>query len=301
MLSSIVFSDNLADMAEASVTSGTGSNLCGSGPFVFTQEVSGTPSLLLSVGNLVASGLCTITLTLTMPGNQPAGSFVSTSSDVTSDSGTGAPATNTLVVSAPALDVNLVKIFTDDPVLPGGTVTLEFTLRNDDEATAISSLAFTDDLDSMLSGAVATGLPTTNVFGTRLTLSGTSTISPAGGTLAAGDSCTFTVSVQVPGGAATGSYPNTTSYVSGDTGGGTVTATSSAASDTLEVNDVVVVTGTKSFTDDPVTAGADVTLEYTLTNPNTGDDATSIAFTDNLNGMGLPSPGLTLVGSMPRS
>ncbi|PTW62978.1 putative repeat protein (TIGR01451 family) [Breoghania corrubedonensis] len=298
-LGSIAFTDSLAAMADAAVTAGTGSNLCGSGSFLFTQEISGTPSVVLNSGTLAAGASCTLTLTLTLPANTPAGDYASTSSDVTSDGGTGAPASDTLQVSPPDINVSLSKTFTDDPVRPGDTVTLEFTLRNDDEATAITDLAFTDDLDAMLTGAVATGLPASNVCGTGSTVSGTSTIALSGGNLAASDECTFSVTVQVPGGAAAGSYPNTTSDVSGDSGSGIMTATGSAATGTLVVSDVLAVTGTMSFTDDPVVAGSVVTLQYVLSNPNTADDATSISFSDNLNGLGLPSPGLVLSGSLP--
>ena len=298
-LTNIAFTDSLPAMANATVSSGTGSNLCGSGSFVFTQEISGTPSVVLSGGNLAAGGSCTISLSLSLPANAPPGDYVSTSSDVTSDNGTGEPASDTLQVSTPALDLSLVKTFTDDPVRPGDTVTLEFTLRNESEAASVTDIAFTDDLDAMLSGAVATGLPAGDVCGSGSTLTGTSSIALAGGVLAPSGVCTFSVTVQVPGGAAAGSYPNTTSDVSGDAGSGIVTATGSAASDTLVVSDVIAVTGTKSFTDDPVTAGAVVTLQYVLTNPNTADDATGIAFTDNMESLGLPSPGLTLSGSLP--
>ncbi|WP_321343467.1 autotransporter outer membrane beta-barrel domain-containing protein [Breoghania sp.] len=298
-LASIGFTDSLADMATASVTSGTGSNLCGSGSFLFTQEISGTPSVVLSGGNLAASGSCTITLTLTIPANSPSGDYLSTSSQVTSDSGTGSPASDTLTISAPALDLSLVKTFLDDPVLPGSTVTLEFTLTNNDEANGLSSLSFTDDLDAMLSGAVAAGLPAGDVCGSGSTLTGTSLISLSGGNLAAGDSCTFQVDVTVPGGAAAGSYPNTTSDVSGDNGSGVVAATGSAASDSLVVSDAIAVTGVQSFTDDPVFPGANVTLQYTLTNPNPANDATNIAFSSDMNALGLPNPDLTVFGSLP--
>ena len=57
---------------------------------------------------------------------------------------TGLPASDTLtVIAAP----QLTKEFTDDPVQPSGTVTLEFTLTNLDAAQAASAIAFTDDLD----------------------------------------------------------------------------------------------------------------------------------------------------------
>ncbi|WP_321334769.1 autotransporter outer membrane beta-barrel domain-containing protein [Breoghania sp.] len=298
-LSSIGFTDSLGDMANASVSAGTGTDLCGAGSLLYMQSISGVDTLILSGGNIPASGSCTLTLTLAIPDNTSSGDYLSTSSQVTSDSGTGAPASDTLTISPPALDVSLVKTFLDDPVLPGATVTLEFTLTNNDEANGLTSLSFSDDLDAMLSGAVATGLPVNNVCGTGSTLTGTSVISLSGGVLAADAECTFQIDVQVPGGATDGTYPNTTSDVSGDSGAGVVSVPGSAATDNLVVSSAIAVTGVQSFTDDPVFPGADVTLQYTLTNPNPSNDATGIAFSASMSSLGLPSPGLTLSGSLP--
>ena len=63
----------------------------------------------------------------------------------------------------------LQKSFTDDPVAPGGTVTLEFTLTNMDASQAATGLTFTDDLGAALAGLVAVGLPINDVSASNQT------------------------------------------------------------------------------------------------------------------------------------
>lgn len=306
-LSGIGFTDNVTILTDAEFSSVAlpAGGFCGAGATAFLVTLgTGQQGIQISGASLAVSSSCMFSVDIDIPAGRAPASIVSTTSDVTSDSGSGAGASDTLVVSAPALSVAMSKSFTDDPVVPGGTVTLEFNLSNNTEATGVTDLTFTDDLDAMLSGAVAVGLPASNVCGAGSTLSGTSLISLSGGALAASDTCTFSVTVQVPGGATAGSYPNTTSDVSGDAGSGIVTAASSAASDTLVVSDVLAVTAVKSFTDDPVSPGDTVTLEFTLTNPNASDGATAVSFTDSLSttlsglvAIGLPASNICGTGS----
>ena len=178
----------------------------------------------------------------------------------------------------------LTKVFTNDPVGPGGTVNLKFTLNNTDRNNAATAISFTDDLDATLSGLAVTGLPLADVCGAGSVLSGTSSLDFTGGSLASAANCSFSVTLAVPGTAATGSYLNTTSTVSVDIGGGTTTE--KKATDTLVVKPVPLFT--KEFTNDPVNAGDDVTLSFSITNSDTGG-ATDIAFTDELTTF-LPFP-----------
>ncbi len=111
--------------------------------------------------------------------------------------------------------VVLTKTFTNDPVAPGDTVTLEFTITNLDLAAAgIDTIQFTDDLDAALSGLRAIGLPANNVCGAGSQIAGTSLLTFTGGVLANGASCTFSVTLRVPDSAPAGSFTNTTSTVS---------------------------------------------------------------------------------------
>ncbi|MEM7051040.1 MAG: IPTL-CTERM sorting domain-containing protein [Acidobacteriota bacterium] len=191
-------------------------------------------------------------------------------------------------------DLTLRKDFTDDPVLPGDTVTLEFTLTNRSRTEAVTGLTFTDDLDATLTGLVATGLPASDVCGAGSTLSGTSTLTLAGGNLPAEGSCTFSVTLQVPAGAAPASYPNTTSTVSGTRGGSPVSG--EAASEILVVTDGPTLT--KTFLTNPVGAGDTVTLEFTITNNSATATASDFFFTDDLGGFisGVTASSLPAIG-----
>lgn len=259
---------------------------CGAGSFFFAQVANGYYRVEMSGGNLAPSASCTFQIQLPIPAGQTAGNYVSTTSALSGTSGgnavTAPGARDTLAVTAPDLDIALTKTFTNDPVVPGSTATLEFTLANNTEGATLMSASFSDDLDAMLSGAVASGLPANGFCGAGSTASGSGQVTFSNLTLDPNDSCTFTIGVDVPSGAGAGSYPNTTSDVSGDVGGGVMTQSGSAATDTLVVAAVTGVTATKSFTDDPVAPGGTVTLEFTLTNPNAGDAASGIFFTDNL-------------------
>ncbi len=173
--------------------------------------------------------------------------------------------------------LTLTKEFIDDPVLPGETATLRFTLENAHPTDDATGIIFFDDLDAALNGLAATGLPITACGGT---LSGTSSLTFSGGSLAAGDPpCSFDVTVEVPANADDGVYTNTTSNVIA-----TVGATQLAlppAIDALTVNSSLLLLS-KEFTDDPATPGGTVTIEFTLNNLDAVETISDIAFTDDL-------------------
>lgn len=170
----------------------------------------------------------------------------------------------------------LEKVFIDDPILPGGTGTLQFTITNLDRDHAATAIAFTDDLDATLSGLTATVPPSPNPpCGAGSSLTGSGLLTFTGGTLAPEASCTFSVTVNVPAGASVGDYINTTSSPTATIDGAGVVE--DPATDILTVSEGPVLT--KEFTDDPVGAGGEVTLEFTITNTSS-DPLTSIAFTD---------------------
>ena len=182
-------------------------------------------------------------------------------------------------------DLHIQKTFLDDPTPPGGTATLQFTITNFDRDFAASSIIFSDDLDAGLTGLAAVGLPLNDVCGTGSTLSGTTVLSLSGGNLEAGQSCTFSTTVQIPGGASAGTYTNTTSNVSGEVNGSGRTGNSASAP--LFVAPVPIFT--KEFTNDPVVPGTSVDLEFSITNSSSAAQLTDIAFTDELTSfLGFP-------------
>jgi hypothetical protein len=118
----------------------------------------------------------------------------------------GDPAADDLQISG----LTFTKAFTGTP-LPGGTATLTFTITNEDPVNLVLDIAFTDDLDAVIPGLVATALPVDDLCNTGSLLSGTSVITYGRGELTPGQSCTFDVTVSVPCDAMPGTYTNVTS------------------------------------------------------------------------------------------
>ncbi|MEM7483316.1 MAG: IPTL-CTERM sorting domain-containing protein [Acidobacteriota bacterium] len=272
----VTFEDPLDSIFTAT---GLPASPCGGGSTVFVDTSSGTAVLTLINGSLPAGGSCTFQIPVTVaaaaaPGTYPNRTTAPTAT-VAGETVVGVPgADDLLVIGAP----DFAKSFSPNAVAAGATVDLEFTLSlNQNAPTDVTGIAFTDDLGAVLAGLTAVGLPLNNVCGAGSQITGTTTLSFTGGTLAPGESCTFTVTVQVPAGAAPGTYPNTTSSTTSMTLGETVVGP--AASDDLIVNGVSF---SKSFTDDPVIAGATVTLEFTISNLSGTETLTGLFFTDDL-------------------
>ncbi|MCP4682416.1 MAG: IPTL-CTERM sorting domain-containing protein [Desulfobacterales bacterium] len=279
---------------------GTGSSL----GFVFPD--TDRQALRLNGGNLAASGTCTFSVPITIPADFPAGVYTNTTEEITAIVDgtiyTGGPATAALeVVSGPKLS----KSFIDDPVQAGDTVTLKFTLTHSaNNPAAATGITFTDDLTAIMAGLVSTSPTQTGICGPGSEISGTSTLSFTGGILSPGDDCAFSVTLQTPGAAVPGDYPNTTSGVTADVAG--LTVTNSGASDDLTIASLAF---TKEFIDNPVIPGDTATLRFTIENITTGSSATNISFSDDLNaaltGMAAQGPlptnpcgaGSTIVGT----
>jgi len=276
----LAFTDNLpagmvvASPNNASKTCSGGSLSAPAGSGVISYGPAPSPSSV--------DALSSCTLNVDVIANA-AGALVNTTGNLTSISASGGPtrssgpASATLTVEVARLA--LTKTFTDDPVPAGGTVTLEFTVRNLDRDSSATAITFTDDLDATLSGLEAVGLPLANPCGAGSQLSGTALLTLTGGGLAVGASCSFSVTLQVPAGAATGTYANTTSSITADLGGDP--AIGAPAADVLFVQPVPVLT--KSFVDDPAGAGGSATLEFTITNTSATSSATDVTFQDVFN------------------
>lgn len=274
------FTDNLP--AGIVVASPTNASTTCSGGVVSAVSGTGVISYTSPFGNPASVGAgasCTVSVDVI---GTAVGLLGNTTGELTSSATIGSAAVSSGKASA-VLEVigdplSLVKSFTNDPVLPGGTVNLEFVITNFSRDEAATNITFTDDLTATLSGLVASGLPQSDVCGTGSTLSGTSLLTLSGASLEAGESCTFSVTLDVPAAAATGVYPNTTSSITADVGGASVTG--APGTDDLFVQTVPILT--KSFTDDPVGAGGAVNLHFNIQNTSGTFDATDLAFTDNV-------------------
>jgi uncharacterized repeat protein (TIGR01451 family) len=281
----IDFTDVLSSIpGVTNIILGNQTDICGLGDVVFVPSGPATDAtIILTGGTLGPAGVCTFSVSFELPLGISSGVYTNTTEEITATvdgaTRTGRPASDTLtVVAAP----HLSKSFSDDPVAPGGTVTLEFTLSHSANAsTDATGITFTDDLSAVLAGLTAS-LPLVPDppcgAGSALTGSaGDTLLTLAGGTLAPGAECTFSVTLDVPAGAAVGSHANTTSGVSATVDG--LAATSPAASDDLVVTGLIF---SKEFIDDPVVAGDAATLRFTFENVHPTDDATGITFSDSL-------------------
>ncbi|WP_300554101.1 Ig-like domain-containing protein [Maricaulis sp.] len=289
-LSNGVFSQNLtAAMSGASSTSGALNDMCGTG-----SSLSGT-TFLIAVGlNLAAGDSCSFDVVIDTPSSAPAGVTNFATSALSLTLATSGGVVDDAV--APGLEIagaegtgtiDFSKAFTNDPAEPGDNVTLEFTISAAGSFTT-TGLAFTDDLDAVLSGLASTSGTQTDVCGVGSSLSGTSTLTLTGGNLGQDESCTFSVTVAVPGGATVGDYVNTTSNLSAtrsDVGAVTI----SGATDTLSIQ-VPAPTSRIEGPSGPLSVASNFNVDLLFSEDVTGVDAGDFTLT-----------GVTLAGITPVS
>ena len=256
-----------------------------------------TRTISLTGASLAVGGSCSFSIPVT--GSAP-GYYdnISTPIDSTeSDPNTGADgtATDTLLVLSPP---EIEKVFAASPILTGSTTTLSFTITNPNPTASLSGIAFTDPLPAGIS--VPTSGPT-SFCGGSLSTTSPSSISFSGGSLAAGDSCTFNVTVT---GATVGIWQNVTSAVTSTDGG-----TGNTAEDELIVRDPVPAinllkqvslssTGPwYSFVAVPLPLPRDVYFKFIV--ENTGDEALSnVSIDDSIGSLDLSDCVTELAGGL---
>lgn len=272
---SIAFTDDYDGVITGLSVASISSNDCGSG-----ASISGTSSLTFTGGTLSAGTNCTFTVTLNVPAGLDPGSHTSTTSNITATvsalSVTGNPASDDLKIGG----INITKSFTDDPVIPGGTVTLQYTITNTSTVSA-TNISFTDNVNTVITGLASTSGTLNNQCGTG-TISGTTFLIFAGGSLAAGDSCNISVTLLVPGGTATESYRSSTSNLSATMNSSGITV--DPAIDFLSVSNELLQIS-KAFSSEFAAQGGTVDLEFTITNLDATRTASAITFTDDLDGL----------------
>jgi uncharacterized repeat protein (TIGR01451 family) len=189
----------------------------------------------------------------------------------------GIAASLMLTATAPTwAQVSFSKSFTNDPVMPGGTVTLEYTITNSGIAP-LAALNFTDDYAAALSGLSAVGLPALSLCGVVSVLSGTSTLTLVSGALLSGQTCAFDITLSVPAGATPGTYPSTSSNLRE-----TLLNVAGPATDDLVVTAPPAPTFTKAFSPTAITVGGTSTLTFTVDNSGSTLSATALDFSDTL-------------------
>jgi len=291
----IAFTDNLEATLTGLVATGLPLiDVCGTG-----SEIAGTSSLALTGASLLPGQSCSFRVLLQVSAAAVPGAYANTTSAPTAtilgEMATGLAASDTLNISSVSFD----KAFINDPALPGGMVTLRYTLRNDSASTSATAIQFTDNLDGALTDLAGVGLPLNDICGTGSQLLGAMSnefLTFSGGSLAPGETCMFDVGLQVPPNAVSNSYNSTTSSLSVVIDGGSPLLLP-PATDILVVDDLRLQL-VKSFLDDPAGPGDNVTLEFTLDNLDQDSVVSGIVFTDDLNSAlaGLQATGLPVNG-----
>jgi uncharacterized repeat protein (TIGR01451 family) len=263
-LTGVSFTDTLP----AGLTSPNGTTAtCGG-----SLAITGSNTLTFTGGTLAAGASCTITVTVT---GATAGVKNNTTGAVSaSESGAGAASnTATLTVVDPP---TITKSFGAPSIALNGTTSLDLALANPNATTALTGVSFTDTLPAGLTAPNGT----TATCGGSLAITGSNTLTFTGGTLAAGASCTITVTVT---GATAGVKNNTTGAVSANESG------AGAASNTATLTVVDPPTITKSFGAPSIALNATTSLDLALANPNATTALTGVSFTDTLPA-GLTAP-----------
>ena len=138
---------------------------------------------------------------------------------------TGNPGTATLNVIVVATPPTIAKAFSPSTVSIGQTSTLTFTVTNPG-MNPLTGVGFTDNFPANLFVQTPNGLTGTCGGGTITATAGTGAVSLSGATIAAGGSCSFSVSVVAFVGTPAGQvYTNTTGNVTSNEAGPGNTAT----------------------------------------------------------------------------
>jgi len=263
--SGVTFTDNFPAGLAVSTPNGLLSACTPGSTLGAITAVAGSGTVSLAASSILASGACTVQVNVT---GGTAGAKVNsvTASDTTAGAGNTATATVTVL---PTLPASISKQFGVATIGVGGTTSLTLTVTNPN-ASAMSSVNFTDTLPAGLVVSTPSILATTCASGTAFAATGGSTVSLTGAALAANSSCTITVNVTA---VSSGLNNNSVTVSSANEGVGN-TATAS-------INVLVPPSISKSFGPSTITFGSFSALTFTLTNSNS-QALTGVAFTDTL-------------------
>ncbi|NND32084.1 MAG: hypothetical protein HKN76_05785, partial [Saprospiraceae bacterium] len=275
----INFTDNLEDFIIGATVVEVVSQSCSG-----SVDVSDPSVIAYSGGSLSPGTQCTFSVAIQVPAGTAADTYTNNTSPVSST-------INSIVTNSPAATADLTipflglqKEFVNDPVIPGGQVDLEFTITNF-SANTITNIGFLDNLDETLDGLTYSGPQVTDVCGTGSTLEMIgNNLRFLGGTLDAGLSCSFTVTLDVPANATADEYPNTTGLISGILEGNSIAG--DPATDKLVIGSPTSsLVLTKSFPGETANPGdvVDLTFEISFAGAVGVSEATGISFTDDLN------------------
>ncbi len=183
----------------------------------------------------------------------------------------------------------IAKSFTPTMIASTGTSTLSFTLTNPN-AIQLTGAQFTDALPAGMTVASTPGASTTCTGSpTWAPTAGATSLTfgnPTGGTIPVSGSCTVQVDVT----AATGTYSNTSGFLSTSEGG---VNKNNIATATLTA--LAPPAMTKQFAPNPTIEGGTTTLTFQVTNPNASNALSLVAFSDTF----PTAPGAMIVAPTP--
>lgn len=155
----ISFSDDLSPGIVVASTPNIVNNCPGS----TLTATAGSQTITFTGATLAAGQSCVISVDVV---GLVAGRNISISSDISSNFPGGNPVPSgracgalEVIPSEDLADISFSKSFANDSVDPGGSNDLIFTITNNSQTETFTDISFTDDLDAMLPGAVATTLP----------------------------------------------------------------------------------------------------------------------------------------------
>ena len=158
-------------------------------------------------------------------------------------------------------------------ITQGDSTSLSFTISNPNSATDLTGVSFSDILPPGLALSTPNGLTGSCGGGSITASAGTGNITLNGATVAANDSCTFSVSV-------TGvSASNLTNFVQVND---TTAGTGNTASASLNINALQAPSISSAFGGASMLVGESTSLSFTITNVNSGSALNGISFTDSL-------------------
>jgi uncharacterized repeat protein (TIGR01451 family) len=262
-LTGIAFTDTLPAGLVVAQTPAL-SNTCGG----TATAAAGSGSISLAGATQAASASCTVSVNVQGTSSGVKNNSVTVSA---TESGVGNTSNASITVAAPP---TLIKAFGAASIPLNGSTTLTFTVQNPNPSTTLTGIGFGDTLPAGLKVATPNGL-TSTCTGAASTgsVSGFSTVSLSGATLAASASCTFSVNVV---GIAPGTQNNTTGSITSTEGG-----TGGTASASIDV--VAPPSIAKAFSPTLIAVSGVSTLTFTITNPAANAVAESgVAFSDTL-------------------
>ncbi|MBK9965663.1 MAG: VCBS repeat-containing protein [Holophagales bacterium] len=259
-LTGIAFTDNLpSNLVVASPPSVT--NTCGG----ITSATAGSSAISLTAGTLAAGATCTIGVHVS---SVVAGIYNNTTGPISaSETGAGTTSnTATLVVVGPPA---VAKVFGAASIPLSGSTSLSFTINNPNTSTGLTGIGFTDVLPAGMVVATPNGLSGSCGGGAIAAVSGSSSVSLTGATLAASSTCALSVHVV---GTSPGVKNNSVTVSSTEGGTGNTSTTSLTVATPPAV--------TKAFGAASIPLNGSTSLSVTISNPNAAIAFTGLAFND---------------------